>query len=79
MCKMGSDLRGIEIPLMKMAENNQISLRGNYGKVVYFLMDLGVDENQLLNTVDQSSPQADNHRNSIIRAVRKYKTGKKFC
>ena len=79
MCKMGSDLRGIEIPLMKMAESHQISLRGNNGKIIYFLMDLGIDENRLLNTVDQSTHYADNDTNSITQSIKKYKSGKKYC
>ena len=79
MCKMGSELSGIEDPLMKMAESHQISLRGNNGKIIYFLMDLGIDENRLLNTVDQSTHYADNYTNSITQSIKKYKSGKKYC
>jgi len=42
-------------------------------------MDLGIDENRLLNTVDQSTHYADNYTNSITQSIKKYKSGKKYC
>lgn len=79
MCRMGPELKGIEGPLMEMANNHEISIKGNYGRVIYLLLELGVTEEDLLRTVKPDSFQASSNQKSIQRFIDKYNTKGKRC
>lgn len=79
MCRMGSELKGIEVPLMEIANNHEISIKGNYGRVIYLLLELGVTEEDLLRTVNPDNFQASSNQRSIQRFIDKYNTKGKRC
>jgi len=79
MCKMGTDLSGIEVQLMKWAENNKIRFSGSNKSTIYALMALGVNEDRIKSTLDPDTFQYSTHFNTIKRTIQKYKSGKKYC
>jgi len=72
-------LSGIEAPLLDLAKAHEISLAENYGQIVYLLMDLGVEEAQLLETVDETHRDNERDRAYILRYIKKYRQGKNRC
>lgn len=79
MCRMGSDLKGIEGPVMQMANNHQISLRGNYGNLVFLLLELGVTEEELLATVNPNRFGAARDLKSIQHFINRNNLKRKRC
>jgi len=79
MCKLGEDLAGIETPLMEMAERHEIELGGHYGHLVYLMLELGIDENRILNSVNPDSFHAERHTKQIQRKIKKFQSGKYYC
>jgi len=79
MCRLGDELSGIEGPLMEMAQTGHIRLNRNYGQVIFLLLDIGVEESRILNTVNPDAFQASSQTNSIKRFIEKYRAGKNRC
>ena len=64
---------------MEMANNHEISIKGNYGKVIYLLLEFGVTEEDLLRTVNPDSFRASSNQKSIQRFIDNYNIKGKRC